>query len=75
MVHTTNASLPAAAPIPPIEIITSAGTPLAIQKAPFQSIALWSPSPWSGAEDKAAALVSLIIVIDAPPTEQMPISA
>lgn len=39
----TKASFPAVAPMPPIEISTSAGTPLAIQNAPFQSIVRSNP--------------------------------
>ncbi len=38
-VHTTKASLPAVPAMPPIENSTSAGTPLATQKAPRQSMA------------------------------------
>jgi hypothetical protein len=39
-VQTSKATLPATPAIPPIENNTRAGTPLATQNAPFQSIAL-----------------------------------
>ena len=38
-VHTSTEGVPTVAAMPPIENSTSAGTPLATQKASFQSIA------------------------------------
>ena len=59
MIHTRKASFPVVPAMPPIENSTSGGTPLATQKAPFQSIALCSRPPCADAAAVSAETVIL----------------
>src|ERR1700712_5991300 len=64
MIQTTNASLPVAPAIPPIENRTSGGTPAATQKAPFQSNERISPPPDAASDPSDSTIATISSLLD-----------